>query len=183
MNEANFTVYIGRIYASFGKNMPSQAIRDAIFRRVEKFPEAFMAYAEKRLIEQESLPQNLGRYLEQELWPDYKNANPLVGEWRKQESCPLCHPAMPGFRRVYSADFSDCFLWKCPCNTDAHYAGQIAWTDELIAQHGLHTYQEWLEWIEENPPKYAGKYLRVIGHSEPIRPRHAKVLQELEEQW
>ena len=183
MNEASFTAYMGRIYAAFGKNMPSQAIRDAVFRRVEKFPEAFMAYAEKRLIDMDSLPQNLGRYLAQELWPDYKSANPLMGEWRKLEPCSLCHPDMPGFRRVYSADFSECFIWKCPCNRDLRYASQVAWTDELIAKKGLHTHQEWLRWIAENPPKSVKKYMRVIGHTEPIRERHAKVLQDLEEQW
>ena len=116
MKESVFTDSMRRVYAGFGKNMPHQAIQDAAFRRVRDLPDGFMEYAENRLLDEISLPANLGRYLLRELWPYYAAKKSL--EIAKQ-GCPRYEG---GWRPVYRPGESyPAGYYVCPCNTDPRF--------------------------------------------------------------
>ena len=187
MNEIHFTEILGRIYAAFGKNMPAQHVRDAIYERIQPMPDAFMDYAKKRLCDMEALPQNLGLYLERDLWPDFKAANPELEGVSQKACCPLCDPGNPGQRRVHAPDYSWVHIWKCPCNTDPSYAGEEAWTDALIAERGFHTEAEFQAWVtakmQAATSSMAKKILPCLCHDEPPRERHAAYLRKMEGAW
>lgn len=117
MNECVFTESLRRIYAAFSKSWPSNAIVDAAFRRVRDLPEDFMGYAENRLLDEVSLPANLGRYLLRELWPYYAAKNSLESA---KQGCPRCEG---GWRPVYRpGEIYPAGYYACPCNTDPRFS-------------------------------------------------------------
>ena len=115
MNESYFYEKLRMIYGTFGKAFPAEHIRDAIFRRVEDLPDAFMDFALKRLENQESLPANLGMHLRQLLWPDYLEKHPRLKA--KDKACPDCDPALPGLFWAWDAKGFR-YRQKCACNHD-----------------------------------------------------------------
>ena len=183
MTEMVFTQEFGTIYAAFSKNPPTKTMRDTLFKRIEHLPDGFMIYARQQLQELESLPQNLGRYILRHLWPDYLDAHPELRSRRQEYSCSLCNQDTPGFRRVYSADFRECTLRKCPCNHDPRRASAIAWTDDLIHERGLRTARDFLEWSKGEMPHLPEKFRDAIGNNEPPRERHANYLRKMEGAW
>lgn len=181
MKDSVFLSGITEIYAAFGKNMPSLAIRNAIFRRLADKPDSFMAYAQERVCNLESLPSNLGRYMELDLWPDYRDSRPELANYNQLVCCALCDPSLPGFRRVYSVDYQEIYLWKCPCNTNPRYAAQLSWTDEMIHKKALHTHADFLAWAQGRKLRMPGKALNVIGKEFRTREKHEDYVRKMEE--
>ena len=120
MNEELFCKALRRVFAAFGKRAPSDAVADAVYRRVRDFPDGFIDFFESRLIDRESLPANLGLFLLRELWPEYARGLPEQG--RKKPGCgnPECEG---GMRRVYFLNTRETYaLAPCVCNDDPRHA-------------------------------------------------------------
>jgi len=89
MNYAVFEQGLEKIYAVFGKTYPKALAVSAIWERLEKFPDVFMSWAVKEILDLDSMPGNLGKYLEKTLWPEWRRAHP-EHRINLQETCPDC---------------------------------------------------------------------------------------------
>lgn len=138
----SFDGYLDNIYAAFGKNRPSSRIANAIYERVEQLPSEFMEWAKKRLQDEEKLPANLGAYLKNILWPEWKQANPEKIINVERQRCPRCAHNLPGFKRFWEPDSTphEC---ACDCNHDENDRKNLGYlTDAEILARG---------WILELP--------------------------------
>ena len=61
MDRQLFNQAMDEVFAAFGKQEPRAKILDAIFRRVQEWPDEFCAYACEALQDADKLPANIGR--------------------------------------------------------------------------------------------------------------------------
>lgn len=179
MTETYFRSQLGRIYATFGKAWPQAPVIAQIFKQVCDFPEGFMDYALSRCELMESLPQNLGRFLARELWPDYRVANPAIAASEPVSACPRCRYNYPGVKDFYTPD-GEIKLCACDCCRD----------ERIIALMGQYPDWELLErgYLLENPiepdpagfARFARKLRKNASLPEETRPRHEAYMQSVE---
>lgn len=166
MNEVIFLKGLQNIFAAHGKKVPDEAVRNSIFKRINKFPDAFMDYAVTRLENSVELPHNLGLFFVRELWPDFLEDNPHLRSVHDRIACPKCIPGMPGWRYVYRP-FPDweCRIVRCTCgNIDNSRLSDIPiYSDSQLIEMG---YQLTMPDPCYCSPRY-GKWLnRFLGEKE-----------------
>lgn len=138
MEKFKFSSALGEIYAAFGKALPNPAVVNAIYRRVERLPDDFMAYAVETLQDREDLPKNLGLHLLRTLWPEYLSRHPGLWARGEQYGCDNCRNLKPGngFFFVWDTDGHE-KLAKCACNTNPDFASWPALTRYSALKSGL----------------------------------------------
>lgn len=177
MTELYFTQMIVEVFAAFGKREPTQRIRDAVFRRIANLPDSFLPYAQKRLEDMDSLPQNLGRYLLRELWYDFLDENPrLRAAERSVYGCAECgrhQGTIYAFRQSGSMTYE--YALDCVCK-----AGMtLGWTRERAVQAGYT--------LRPEAACFSGKFpmpahiARAIGHTEGMRAAHFAQMEDMGE--
>lgn len=167
MRELVFSDALREIYATFGKTYPAQAVANAIFKRINELPDDFMAFALERCQQREDLPKNLGLFLRQQLWPDYRAAHPEVRQ--AQQACPDCDKDMPGFFTAWRNGVPVTCI--CACNTNSDWVGKILgpMSKRQAREQGL-----------ETSPPATDKASMALGHTESLRPAHKAQLEEME---
>lgn len=180
MRKSYFLDQMEKIYATFGKKTPQEAVTDEIFNRIEDFPDDFMDYARSRLCDMEALPQNLGRFLARELWPDFRASRPELFTGRTDNGCPLCARDTPGYRRVWNPDNKNWVILPCPCN--AKRKTEFAATDVMIHAMGWLTEAEAREARKERyPDGISHKHIcGMVGHREETGKEHKAYMAEME---
>ncbi len=172
MNEFHFNEKLRMIYGTFSKAFPAQHIRDAIFKRVEDLPDAFMDFALKQLENQESLPANLGRHLREELWYDFLRKHPELKA--KVTACPECdNPDDPGTFWMLDGD-GNYQHFNCACGASHAYKGKKGWTKREAMRAGYTLPQVPFSSQRPLPPDMQA----AIGHTERIRPAHQACLDD-----
>ena len=136
MDRQNFTYWLQRVYAAFGKT-PNAATMSAVFRRVDGLPDGFFEYAAERLEDREALPVNLGRELRRVLWPEYLEKNPGLRAREQRQGCRECAGSgMPGILWAYGPD-GHRYACPCVCNNNPGLAHLRHWTRREIEAAGL----------------------------------------------
>lgn len=142
LNYEKFYDGIEDIFAAFGKKTPEDKTIQAIYKRIQTLPDAFMDYAVKHFEDQEQLPKNMGRYLFRELWPEYLERNP---EMKRSEvdCCPNCISDIPGWRKVYKQETTGWGeqVWKpiiarCACGNAPNPGHEPVYTDFELENMG-----------------------------------------------
>lgn len=166
------------IYAAFGKKMPEDKIVQAIYKRVKTLPDAFMDFALKCLEDEEKLPQNLGRYLFRNLWPEYLALHPELKAIEDIACCSKCAPDMPGYRKVWQPelvlgqeDYTPRII-RCTCGNAPNPKKEPIFTDDQLLNMG---------WLIKSPyadkyPTMPGKWRNVIGKEGEMRQEHKEYL-------
>lgn len=179
MQRVVFDNCIDGIYAAFGKNEPSARISDAIFRRVENLPDEFMLWAEDRLADEERLPANLGAYLKNILWPDFKQAHPEKIVNIPKERCNRCGPT-PGIKRFYGKDW-EVFECACDCCKNEWLIQRLGyWTDRELWDMGFSLALPDTAWNNERTQKYIKRVLDA--DLDAVRPAHKAYTERYVEQ-
>lgn len=174
------------ILATFGKtSTPAPILIDAVFKRVRALPDAFMAYAVKRIQDMEKLPANFGAFLRNELWPDYLDANPQMRARGQEFSCHRCKQGSPGLKAFYSPD-GETHICACDCCTDKRRIDLLGkFPDEELRARGFLTERPLREPTEIGR-KLAAICASALGEHKP-RPEHTSYLKNMEEpdawQW
>lgn len=135
MDRQNFTYWLQRVYAAFGKT-PNAATMSAVFRRVDGLPDGFFEYAAERLEDREALPVNLGRELRRVLWPEYLEKKPGLRAREPQPGCNQCAGGMPGIIWAYGHD-GHRYALPCVCNSLPSLAHLRHWTRREVEAAGL----------------------------------------------
>lgn len=164
---------MAEIFATFSKKLPELPLLEAIWRRVEDFPDAFMDFALLDLQDQEKLPANLGRYFVQELKPEFDRRTSI--DLTRPQECPECG-GIDGHIHAYGRDGYPC-CYRCICS-----GGN--WTRARILASGgslIDPAYERLSAGLRNEP-HIKKWLESLGNSYPVRERHEEYMASLEEQ-
>lgn len=157
MNYDKFIDGIEDIFATFGKKRPEDRVVEAIYKRIKDLPDSFMDFAVKHFDDMEKLPQNIGRHLFRELWPEYLERNP---EMKKSEyaCCPNCDPDLPGWRKVYEQETTGWGeqVWKpiivrCACGNAPNPRHEQIHTDFELESMG---YKLRLEYTPEQMERF-----------------------------
>ena len=136
MNKEVFAEWIRDMYATFGKAAPSQAIMAAVFRRIDSMPTGFLEYAQDRLQDRDTLPQNLGRELRNVLWPEYLQAHPEIRGRETVYGCNNCAESpLPGLLWFDDAE-GHTYCGPCVCNTAPSMEHFVHWSLQDIAAQG-----------------------------------------------
>ena len=98
MTNAIFQDMLHTIYATFGRSVPSQDIRDVLYGRVREIPDEVCAHIVERICDQERLPQNMSREF-RNAWADWRAKNPTR---ILRPDCPACRNT--GVRDVWGPD-------------------------------------------------------------------------------
>lgn len=169
MNETTCMTALDEIYAAFGKASPTPRIRQAVYRKIVDLPNDFMVYAQRRLEDMETLPQNLGRYMLVDLWPDYLAENPQLKA--QTRACPDCDTKTPGWFTVWKPG-GERLICECVCRK----GNDTGWTRKRALAAG---------YLLEDPLRAnagafpTGLCRKAIGHSEAPRPAHLEELEEV----
>ena len=98
MTNAIFQDMLHTIYATFGRSVPSQDIRDVLYGRVAGIPDEVAACIVERICDLERLPQNMSREF-RNAWADWRAKNPtrII-----RPDCPACGNI--GVRHLWGRD-------------------------------------------------------------------------------
>lgn len=174
---------IDDIYAIFGKKIPEDRVILKAYERIKDTPNAFMDYIVKHFENQESLPKNMGYYLNQILWPEFLNKHPEYKQMQKWECCSLCEKGMPGLRRVWKEEITltgkkilNTYIIPCICGNKPNNTNEPILNDSQLIELG---------YILECPYHYDEKDLppawrKTIGVEFDIRPEHKTYMEEYE---
>lgn len=171
---------IDEIYATFGKKKPEYRVLEAIYNRVERLPESFMAFTVKYFQNQNELPKNVGLFLMQEIWPEYLRQNPDKRAYNEFGACPNCLADMPGFRRVYEPFemngkiYYHVHIFRCPCGNAPNPNNEHVFTDDEILAKGWATRLPFYYEQEELPESWR----KMICHDAGIRQEPVQEQQE-----
>lgn len=169
---------LDNIFATFGKARPTDRILSAAYRHVENLPDDFMRYAKEKLCDAEKLPANLGAYMKNILWPDYKQAYPEKIIRNDRPFCPRCDPNTAGLKRYYSHD-GEIHLCACDCCTDDWYRSRFGyWTDFDLEQAGYLLALHERAWNNDRTRKFRAM---IFNADWSRREGHTRFLEELEE--
>lgn len=172
MKRLTFEDGMDEIYAAFGKKSPEPRVLDAAFRRVENLPDEFMAFCVKRLPDEEKLPQNLGRFMLRELWPEFLDRRPeLRSQVMEHAPCQRCNMSdMPGYIRVWHTERREARVFRCTCNNAA--SGLEQPSDAWLMENG---------YVWEAPAVPENHWLRsLLGRQFRPRPEHEEYLESME---
>lgn len=171
MKREPFERGLRKIYAIHGKKAPENPdVIEAIWERIEQLPSEFMAYAIEKLQDMDKLPQNMGKFLKVDLWPEFLSDNPQLRAGASFE-CLECGGS--GFIHAFRIDEGSYNnireAFECQCRR-----GEQGWTREKILATGKYGFTD-MQLAEANPDhfaRYRDKWLACIGKPEEIRKEH-----------
>lgn len=175
MRRQYFETILEKIYATFGKRLPTENVCDAIFERIKDFPDDFLDYAYRRFQDMPQLPQNLGYCLRRELWPEYLEKNPDLRAGRSYETCPKCIKCMPGYRKAYAPDYSPVIV-RCTCGNAPNPNHEPIPTDAELTAKGFYIKRPYCYRNDDLPLKWR----RAIECSDEPRKAHQEYMEKHE---
>ena len=130
--QSEFDKEIDRVFATFGKAVPSGRVKETLWDEVAEMDGVFFAQACEELRGMQALPQNLARFFVQawDRWMASHKASPREDVDACAQGCEHGWFTLFDTRKPMAP-----YAFKCVCNTDLRFADQQAWTraeiDEL----------------------------------------------------
>ncbi len=184
MREVVFDNLLENIYAAHSKT--SLAKNSSIYRYLQStvgnLPDECAGWIKEQICDYDKFPSNLGKAIKAEFcsWLE-KNPNKRA----KQSKCPECSSDLTGW--FWAREGQKRFVCKCSCNKEPSVKHIEAINRAEAKRRGYELdmqvnefWQEQYENFKAKKPyqKPAGNWTGVIGHVEPKRQEHVKVLDE-----